>query len=64
MEQGDKIETVVYYLDEMGKSKKIKGFLRIRNGIFECVVYYYNGNERKYKSKSTGIRQEFCKRKT
>ncbi len=59
MEQGDKIETVVYYLDEMGKSKKIKGFLRIRNGIFECVVYYYNGNERKYKSKSTGIRQEF-----
>lgn len=59
MEQGDKIETVVYYLDEMGKSKKIKGFLRIRNGIFECVVYYYNGNERKYKSKSTGIQQEF-----
>lgn len=59
MKQGDKIETVVYYLDEMGKSKKIKGFLRIRNGIFECVAYYYDGNERKYKSKSTGIRQEF-----
>lgn len=59
MEQNNKIETVVYYVDETGRNKKVKGFIRSRNGKCECVAYYYNGNDRKYKSKSTGIRQEF-----